>query len=86
MLREKFCVDTGSDLEVDVLPLYEYQLKKFQVRFYVLIFILQIRNVSGPEAEGYIKLLLLLCGHGIVDIFRVPKSHRATGGNSGCYG
>lgn len=82
MLREKFCVDTGSDLEVDVLPLYEYQLKKFQVRFYVLIFILQIRNVS--KAEGYIKLLL--CGHGIVDIFRAPKSHRATGGNSGCYG
>ncbi|KAI7804393.1 putative N-myc-interactor-like [Triplophysa rosa] len=30
VLREKFSVDTGSDLTVDVLPLYEYQLKKFQ--------------------------------------------------------
>lgn len=30
VLREKFSVYAGSDLEVDVLPLYEYQLKKFQ--------------------------------------------------------
>ncbi|XP_077071968.1 N-myc-interactor [Siphateles boraxobius] len=29
-LRGKFCVDTGSDVVVDVLPLYDYQLKKFQ--------------------------------------------------------
>ncbi|KTF77910.1 hypothetical protein cypCar_00042036 [Cyprinus carpio] len=28
--RGKFCVDTGSDVVVDVLPLYEYQLRKFQ--------------------------------------------------------
>ncbi|XP_073701330.1 N-myc-interactor [Garra rufa] len=30
VLRGKFCVDTGSDMMVDVLPLYEYQLRKFQ--------------------------------------------------------
>ncbi|XDV29936.1 hypothetical protein PO909_032955 [Leuciscus waleckii] len=29
-LRGKFCVDTGSDVVVDVFPLYDYQLKKFQ--------------------------------------------------------
>ncbi|XP_051566645.1 N-myc-interactor [Myxocyprinus asiaticus] len=29
-LRGKFCVDTESDMLVDVLPLYQYQLKKFQ--------------------------------------------------------
>lgn len=29
-LRRKFCVDTGSDVVVDVFPLYDYQLKKFQ--------------------------------------------------------
>ncbi|XP_051564386.1 N-myc-interactor-like isoform X2 [Myxocyprinus asiaticus] len=29
-LRGKFCVDTDSDMLVDVLPLYQYQLKKFQ--------------------------------------------------------
>ncbi|XP_052388170.1 N-myc-interactor-like [Carassius gibelio] len=28
--RGKFCVDTGSDVVLDVLPLYEYQLRKFQ--------------------------------------------------------
>ncbi|KAL1267281.1 hypothetical protein QQF64_032644 [Cirrhinus molitorella] len=28
--RQSFCVDTGSDMVVDVLPLYEYQLRKFQ--------------------------------------------------------
>jgi len=32
-LRGKFCVDTGSDVVVDVFPLYDYQLKKFQVCF-----------------------------------------------------
>lgn len=30
VLREKFPVDTSTDLMVDLLPLYEYQLKKFQ--------------------------------------------------------
>ncbi|XP_067264757.1 N-myc-interactor [Chanodichthys erythropterus] len=30
VLRGKFCVDTGSDMVVDVFPLYDYQLKKFQ--------------------------------------------------------
>ncbi|XP_056611152.1 N-myc-interactor [Triplophysa dalaica] len=30
VLRKTFSVDTGSDVKVDVLPLYEYQLKKFQ--------------------------------------------------------
>ncbi|KAG1944968.1 N-myc-interactor [Pimephales promelas] len=29
-LRGKFCVDTGSDVVVDVFPVYDYQLKKFQ--------------------------------------------------------
>ncbi|KAK7169563.1 hypothetical protein R3I93_005518 [Phoxinus phoxinus] len=29
-LRGKFCVDAGSDVVVDVFPLYDYQLKKFQ--------------------------------------------------------
>ncbi|XP_016410664.1 N-myc-interactor-like [Sinocyclocheilus rhinocerous] len=28
--RGKFCVDAGSDVVLDVLPLYEYQLRKFQ--------------------------------------------------------
>ncbi len=32
--RGKFCVDTGSDVVVDVLPLYEFELRKFQVRFH----------------------------------------------------
>lgn len=30
VLREKFPVDTSTDLMVDLFPLYEYQLKKFQ--------------------------------------------------------
>ncbi|XP_051998506.1 N-myc-interactor-like isoform X2 [Xyrauchen texanus] len=30
VLRGKFCVDTDRDMLVDVLPLYQYQLKKFQ--------------------------------------------------------
>ncbi|XP_051761284.1 N-myc-interactor [Ctenopharyngodon idella] len=30
VLRGKFCVDAGSDMVVDVSPLYDYQLKKFQ--------------------------------------------------------
>ncbi|XP_067300741.1 N-myc-interactor [Pseudorasbora parva] len=30
VLRGKFCVDTGSDMVVDVFPLYDYQLRKFQ--------------------------------------------------------
>lgn len=28
--RGRFCVDTGSDVVVDVLPLYEFELRKFQ--------------------------------------------------------
>lgn len=28
--RGKFCVNTGNDVQVDVLPLYEYELRKFQ--------------------------------------------------------
>ncbi|XP_016337501.1 N-myc-interactor-like [Sinocyclocheilus anshuiensis] len=28
--RGKFCADAGSDVVLDVLPLYEYQLRKFQ--------------------------------------------------------
>ncbi|XP_016110507.1 interferon-induced 35 kDa protein-like [Sinocyclocheilus grahami] len=28
--RGKFCADAGSDMVLDVLPLYEYQLRKFQ--------------------------------------------------------
>ncbi|XP_052004469.1 N-myc-interactor-like [Xyrauchen texanus] len=30
ILRGKFCVETDRDMLVDVLPLYQYQLKKFQ--------------------------------------------------------
>lgn len=82
VLRKTFSVDTGSDVKVDVLPLYEYQLKKFQVRFHNTC----SNAFSRSETCRVQKLkdvhLLLLC-HGIVDLLGGPKSHCAAGGNSG---
>lgn len=76
--RGRFCVDTGSDVVVDVLPLYEFELRKFQVRFQHTLVSEICVSAEGRLFDG------VCCG--LVDVLGSPESHRAAGGNPGADG
>lgn len=76
--RGTFCVDTGSDVLVDVLPLYEYELRKFQVRLQHTLVSEICLSAEGHVFDG------VCCG--LVDILRDPETHRAAGRNPGADG
>lgn len=81
--RGKFCVDTGSDVLVDVLPLYEYQLRKFQVRFqqHAHVQFLYQKSVLAQK-----DVLFDGVCRDVSDVLGGPESHRAAGGNPGADG